>query len=378
MSPALVLIVYLLFAMSVPACFEAANSISAGEVLISDAKLVSHNGRFALGFFHLGSKHSSQQIPNWYLGIWFDKISKLTPIWVANRDDPIIGHHRMSELTISEDGNLIIFNQATKSMVWSTHATITVKNTTAVLMDNGNLILTDASNFSNIIWQSFDYPTDIMPPGAKFGLDKVTGLNRRLVSKRSLVNPARARYCLELDPTGAPQFVFKLCNTSIVYWSTGEWNGQYFNSMPEMSGRTLFDFKFINNNEEYFQCNLLDKNLTSISLLDISGQNKLLIWLEDKQEWTTIYIQPKDRCDVYATCGPFTICDNNALSLCNCMRGFSVRSPKDWEQEDQTGGCIRNTPLDCSTMDHSRTATTDKFYSLTGVTLPVEANIELV
>uniref|UniRef100_A0A0A9B4M6 Uncharacterized protein n=1 Tax=Arundo donax TaxID=35708 RepID=A0A0A9B4M6_ARUDO len=49
------------------------------------------------------------------------------------------------------------------------------------------------------------------------------------------------------------------------------------------------------------------------------------------------------------------------------MRGFSVRSPEDWKQDDQTGGCTRNTPLDCSTTNHSRTATTDKFYSLPGV-----------
>ena len=209
-----------------------------------------------------------------------------------------------------------------------------------------------------------------MPPGAKFGIDKTTGLNRRVVSKRSMIDPSPGCYCQELDPTGAPQFVFKLCNTSIVYWSTGELNGQYFNEMPEMSGRTLFDYKFINNDkEEYFQSILLEKDLISISILDISSQNKTLIWLEDKQEWTTIYTQPKDLCDIYATCGPFTICNNNAPSPCDCMRGFSVRSPEDWEQEDHTGGCTRNTPLDCSTRNHSGAKTTDKFYPLTYATL---------
>ncbi|KAG0518525.1 hypothetical protein BDA96_09G183500, partial [Sorghum bicolor] len=326
MHPAFFLLVHLLYSMHAPACSATTDCISAGEALIGDAKLVSSNGRYALGFFHPGSKSSIRHTPkHWYLGIWFYKVSQLTPIWVANRESPVIGHQRMTKLAIFEDGNLAIFNQATKSVVWSTHASIMAKNSTAVLLDNGNLVSKDATNSSNILWQSFDYPTDIVSPGAKFGIDKTTGLNRRVVSKRSMIDPSPGRYCQELDPTSAPQFVFKLCNTSIVYWSTGEWNDQYLNAMPEMSGRTLFNYKFINNNkEEYFQSILLEKDLISISILDISSQNKLLIWLEDKQEWTTIYTQPKDLCGIYATCGPFTICNSNAPLPCDYMRGFSV------------------------------------------------------
>lgn len=160
----------------------------------------------------------------------------------------------MSELTISDDGNLVILNQATKLTIWSTHANITAKNTTVVLLDNGNLILGDPSNSSDIMWQSFDYPTDGLLPGAKQGLDKVTGLNRCLISKTSLIDPAPGRYCVELDTTGPGQFLYKLCNSSIVYWSSGEWNGHYFNSLPEMSGGNLFKFEFVNNNKEaYFR-----------------------------------------------------------------------------------------------------------------------------
>jgi hypothetical protein len=140
----------------------------------------------------------------------------------------------MSKLAISQDGNLAIFNEATKSMVWSSRAGITTKNTTAVLLDNGNLVLRDTSNSSIVLWQSFDYPTDILAPGVKFGLDKITGLNRHLVSKRSLIDPSPGRYCLELDPSGVAQFVYKLCNTSIVivYWSRLQWNKQDYNLVP--------------------------------------------------------------------------------------------------------------------------------------------------
>jgi len=290
----------------------------------------------------------------WYLGIWFNKVSQLTPIWVGNRESPVVGPHRMSKLAISQDGNLAVFNEATKSMVWSTRAGITAKNTTAVLLDNGNLVLRDASNSCTVLWQSFDYPTDILAAGAKLGLDKITGLNRQLVSKRSLIDPSSERYCLELDPSGAAQFVFKLCNTSIMYWSRLLWNEQDFNLVPELSGKHLFEEKFINDDkEEYFQYKVLDENMIAVSLLDISGQYKLLVSVEDAQELKLIFVQPQDECDVYATCGPFTICYSNTLPPCDCMTGFSVRSPKEWEQRDRAGGaggCIRNTPLDCSTM----------------------------
>jgi hypothetical protein len=57
------------------------------------------------------------------------------------------------------------------------------------------------------------------------------------------------------------------------------------------------------------------------------------------------------------------------------MKGFSIRSPKDWEVEDRSGGCIRNMPLDCSARNQSRNATSDKFYSMAGITLPAMARV---
>lgn len=320
-----IIFVFLLPTLHTPACSAARSAISAHEVLTGSEKLVSRNGKFALGFFQQGSEYSQQTPSHWYLGIWFDKIPKLTPLWVANRESPII-NLEMLELTISDDGNLVILNQATKLTIWSTHANITAKNTTVVLLDNGNLILGDPSNSSDIMWQSFDYPTDGLLPGAKQGLDKVTGLNRRLISKKSLIDPAPGRYCVELDTTGPGQFLYKLCNSSIVYWSSGEWNGHYFNSLPEMSGGNLFKFEFVNNNKEaYFRKYLVDDRLRTTSVLDISGQEKQLIWVDSSQDWMTVFTQPRDRCDVYATCGPFTICNNNTISVCDCMRGFSIR-----------------------------------------------------
>lgn len=105
---------FLLFLYILPCC-AAKDTITPGQALVGSEKLISSNGKFALGFFQTGSK-SSQNTLNWYLGIWFNRVPKLTQVWVANGDNPL-RDHTSSELTISNNGNLVILNQATNSTV---------------------------------------------------------------------------------------------------------------------------------------------------------------------------------------------------------------------------------------------------------------------
>jgi hypothetical protein len=111
---------------------------------------------------------SSNTTNNWYLGIWFNKVPKLIPVWVANRQNPIIDP-TITELTLYLDGNLVILDKVAKSMIWSTQIGNKSKGnyTTAVLLNNGKLVLRESSNMSIMLWQSFDYPADALLPGAK-------------------------------------------------------------------------------------------------------------------------------------------------------------------------------------------------------------------
>ncbi|KAI4968509.1 hypothetical protein ZWY2020_045839 [Hordeum vulgare] len=379
--------------ISVPpvACSAAANgssTLTEGQELRGTDRLISKNGKFALGFFTSESSKSfsdNTTLPNWYLGIWFNKIPKFTHVWIANREKPISDpNFRLSKLRISRDGNLVILNHASKSIIWSSQIIIVngrrrankKKSVMAALSDNGNLVIRGASNTSIVWWQSFDHPTDVFLPGAKVGRNKVTGQKYSLVSKKNQINPAPGLYCVELDPTGGRQYFGKLCNSSIVYFSTGEWNGKYFNLVPESSSTNFFHIQFIDNDEEeYFTYTPSDPTVITICLLDVSGLIKQLLWVESLQDWETIYIQPKASCDVFAVCGPFSVCSDSALSLCNCMKGFSVKSPEDWELDDRRGGCIRNTPLEhCGSNRSNLTVLTDQFFPLPSVTLPYHAH----
>ncbi|KAJ1259156.1 hypothetical protein BS78_10G132600 [Paspalum vaginatum] len=134
-----------------------------------------------------------------------------------NRRENPITNPTVAELKVNLDGRLVILDKVTKSKIWSSQAgaRAAINYTIAVLMNNGNLVLRDASsNMSNVLWQSFDYPTNALLPSAKIGQNKVSALQYSLISKKNTVDFAPGHYCSELDPTGAPQFIQKLCNSS--------------------------------------------------------------------------------------------------------------------------------------------------------------------
>lgn len=369
-----------------PTCAASTDTVSGGQVLAASDRLISNNSKFVLGFFHdPGTNRSESSSGNysapdmWYLGIWFSAVPNRTTVWVANSANPVMDDSASPpELAVSDDGDLAVFNRVTKSITWSTHSangTTNNNNTVAVLLNSGNLVLQDTSNLSEsrILWQSFDHPTDTLLPSAKLGRNKVTGLNRRLVSKKSLAGPSPGSYCFEVDPN-APQLILKLCNSSVTYWSSGTWNGRYFSAIPELSGNVPnFQLAFVNSSqEEYLQFNVTIKVVTR-NIIDVTGQNKHQVWRDNPQGWVTLYATPKAECDVYGICGPFSVCDYSLRPLCSCMKGFSVRSLEDWEQGDRTDGCVRDTPLNCTssnTSAASASTSSDKFYSMTSISLP--------
>jgi hypothetical protein len=75
----------------------------------------------------------------------------------------------------------------------------------AQLLDSGNLILVRKRS-RKIIWQSFDYPTNIGLPGMKLGLDRKLGTDRFLTSWRSADDPGIGDFSIRINPNGSPQF----------------------------------------------------------------------------------------------------------------------------------------------------------------------------
>ena len=212
-----------------------ADIISANQSLSGDQTIISNGGNFELGFFTPGNSSRS----NYYVGIWYKKVSLKTIVWVANREAPIsdIGS---SVLKIS-DGNLVLFIES-QIPIWSTNLSPTSSGALeAVLQDDGNFVLRDGSNNSSKLWwQSFDNPTHTWLPGAKMAYNNRTKQNIRLISWKNSEDPAPGPFALELQPITSSYVI--VYNKSQLYWTSGPWDGKIFSWVPEMRANYIYNF----------------------------------------------------------------------------------------------------------------------------------------
>ncbi|XP_043690068.1 G-type lectin S-receptor-like serine/threonine-protein kinase At2g19130 [Telopea speciosissima] len=357
-------VLFLCFSLNSRLCIGAgAGILSVGESISGDQTIISEgNGNFELGFF---TKGKSQ---NYYVGIWYRKITEKTVVWVANRDKPLSDKYA-SQLKFLDDGNLVILDPS-KTLIWSTNLTSTTSNSTeAALFDSGNFVLRNVSNSSDFIWQSFDHPADTWLPGGKIGLNKRTNKSQLLTSWKNSEDPAQGLFSLELDPAGTSQY-FILWNGSVNYWSSGTWDGHIFSLVPEMRSNYIYNFSYVSNeNENYFTYNLYNSTIISRFVMDVSGQIKQLSWL-DGIGWNLFWAQPRQQCEVFALCGGFGACNQQASSSCGCLQGFNPRYPTDYTTlSDWSGGCVRNTQLQCMN-NASVNGEKDGFLMIGNITLP--------
>ncbi|KAF3649527.1 putative G-type lectin S-receptor-like serine/threonine-protein kinase-like [Capsicum annuum] len=342
------------------------DTISANESVSSGQTIISSGGNFELGFFRPGDSSS------YYIGIWFKKLYPQTVVWVANRDKPLDSAD--ANLIIGQ-GNLVLLDRL-QNTIWSALAGNINQNisVTAVLRDDGNLMLSDVSNASTplLLWQSFDYPTHIILPGAKLGYDKRTQRKQALVSWKNLIDPAPGLYSLEMDPKHA-QFVIKW-NRTTEYWASGSWDGQRFSSVPEMRLNYIFNYSYIDNeNESYFTYSLYNSStITSRLEMGVLGQIMLQTWLDGSIAWNLFWAQPRKECDVYAKCGAFGVCDE-ANATCNCLSGYKPRSDREWISNDYSSGCVRERNLQCDAVTDDK----DSLWINSIMTLPASQDTNI-
>ncbi|KAJ8628403.1 hypothetical protein MRB53_021710 [Persea americana] len=342
----------------------AAEFISLGQPLSGNQTISSKGGIFELGFFTPGNSQ------NYYIGIWYKQFPEYV-VWVANREAPL-SNKTSSVLRINQDGNLVLLNQLNRT-VWSTNITSIASNSiTAELLDTGDLVLRAGSNSSDVIWQSFDYPTDTWLPKGRIGRNKITGERQRMASWKNLEDPAPGLFSLEMDPSGLNQFVL-MWNRSKIYWQSGVWTGQYFSSIPGMAADQPYKMSLVETqNRTYATYEFLDNTSMTRNVMDPLGQVQQCTLLLSSQTWSCFWSMPTSRCEIYSYCSSFGICTQpqSTLASCSCLHGFEPGSQKDWDSSIWSGGCKRRTPLQCG-RNTSVDAEKDGFFVLHNVQLPV-------
>ncbi|KAJ6847093.1 receptor-like serine/threonine-protein kinase SD1-8 [Iris pallida] len=344
LSPSL----FLLLLLCTPFFFLSTSSLStASDTLTQDSPLsdgdtiVSANGTFVLGFFAPNPNSNNR-----YVGIWYNKVTVLTYVWVANRNDPLVD--LTGTLSLTANGTLVITANDSTVVVWSSSGSSTVGNPVAQILDNGNFVVKDVKDdiLQFFAWQSFDHPTDTLLPGMKLGWNLTSGLNRNLTAWTSSTDPSSSPYTMAIDVLGDPQVI--LWSGSTRTWRGGPWNGARFSGIPEMKTYSMFILQFVQNQDEvYYTFGLEDPSIISRVIVNQTGSSQRMVWLDQSNQWNVFWYAPKDQCDDISPCGPMGVCNPNDSPICDCVQGFVPKNPTNWALRDGTGGCIRKTPLDC-------------------------------
>ncbi|KAK7319581.1 hypothetical protein RJT34_04304 [Clitoria ternatea] len=307
------------------------NLIKDGDVLVSKDR-----GNFALGFF------SPKNSTNRYLGIWYNKISEQTVVWVANRDTPL--YNTSGVLSINNHGNLVLHDVKNRNLnaLWSSNASVASSNVSvsAKLLDTGNLVLVNNNN--TVLWQSFDHPGNTLLPFMKLGLDRKTGLNRFLTSWKSAKDPGTGNVTYRIDPSGFPQLF--LLKDKAAFWRVGSWTGERWSGVPEMTPNFIFTVSYVNNESEVsIMYGVKYPTVFSRMVLDETGHVTRSTWQAREHRWFPIWDGPKEECDNFRRCGSNTNCDpyNADRFVCECLPGFEPRFAREWDLRDGSGGCIR-------------------------------------
>ncbi|KAF7843334.1 G-type lectin S-receptor-like serine/threonine-protein kinase CES101 [Senna tora] len=194
---------------------------------------------YQLHFFSISDDHTIN-----FLGI--RSTNERGHIWIANLNTPL--HDHSPFLTIDEYGNLRIFYNDDTNVFTIFHSpydrTRKIK-ASAVLEASGNLKLyemdAEGRRMKKLLWQSFNYPNNILTSSMKLGFNHQT--------KQEWVLIARS-FTLGMDPTNTSQLVIWWRGKNNVVWTSGMLNRD--GKFPNLRSNVSYSFTYISNKDETF------------------------------------------------------------------------------------------------------------------------------
>ncbi|CAN6697146.1 unnamed protein product [Malus baccata var. baccata] len=232
------------------------------QPLAQGQTLVSPGHIFELGFFNT--------FENKYVGIWHKNILHRKIVWVANREKPLAVADALASLAMN-NGNLELVDGKQKS-IWSINIPESSNSSAAVLLDTGNFVVAD--DIGHHLWKSFDCPGDTLLPEMALGFDSESGKRNVLTAWKSLNDPSRGLFSVELAQE-IPAQGFIWINGSTPYWRSGTWDKSKFIGIPEMDVKYLNGLKVVDYEQqgtESFSISLYNKFL---AFFDISPNGTL-------------------------------------------------------------------------------------------------------
>ncbi|XP_050288374.1 G-type lectin S-receptor-like serine/threonine-protein kinase At1g11330 isoform X2 [Quercus robur] len=303
--------------------------------------MISNGSVFKLGFF------SPVNSTNRYLGIWYNNISAFTIVWVANRQKPL--NDSSGLLTISKDGNVVVLN-GQKEILWSSNVNNSIANSSAQLLDSGNLVLKE-NTIGTILWESFKNPSDTSLPEMKLSTNERTGEKVQLTSWKSPSNPSIGSFSVGISRQSLTQaFIWK---DGRPYFRSGPWNGLTFIG-TQINSVFRDRYSLVDNQDgtSYLTTTSVKDSL-SHTVLTTQGNTEARYWDSEKKDWKVVWKAMLSVCDVYGTCGAFGSCNSMSSPICSCLEGFEPKNTEEWNRQNWTSGCVRRTLLQCGRVNTS-------------------------
>ncbi|TVU10337.1 hypothetical protein EJB05_43861, partial [Eragrostis curvula] len=336
-------VVLLLLFLWVPSC-ASDDQLVLGKPLSPGDVIVSHGATFALGFFNPSNSTPAKL----YLGIWYNGIPKLTVVWVANREAPIVDRTPSSaapSLALTNTSKLVL-SDADGRAVWATNVVVAgTGGTTATLTDAGNLVIRSPNGTA--LWQSFDHPTDTFLPDMTIRPTSAGG--DRLVSWRAPGDPSPGRFSYGID--AATSLQLRTWNGSRPLWRSGVWTGyrvatDYIQDSSTVIYLTVLDV----DGDAGMSFTLSGGAPRTRYVMSHTGKLVLQSWSNASLGWDELFAWPPYECSRYGHCGPFGYCDNmEAVPACKCLDGFEPTSREEWSRGNFSRGCRRREAQRCGT-----------------------------
>jgi hypothetical protein len=339
---------------------SATDTITAAKFISDPETITSSGGDFNLGFF------SPPNSTFRYVGIWYAEISVSTVTWVANRNKPL--KSSSGTLTISEDGNLVVLDGQNK-VLWSSNLTNSVVNSSAQLLDSGNLVL-QGNTTGTFLWESFQHPSDTFMENMKISTNVTSGKKVQLTSWKNPSDPSIGNFSAGIEVRNLPEFFIR--NGSSTYWRSGPWNSRVFIGVRDMNSVYLDGFSLVDDEEGtfYFSYAFSKESFPVNFVLNAQG-NLLRKYSNDGKDWKVKWSALETECDVYGKCGAFGSCNSQNSPICSCLRGFEPKNTQEWNRGNWTSGCVRRTPLQCERVNNgSEGGKKDGFLKLTMMKVP--------
>ncbi|PRQ24799.1 putative protein kinase RLK-Pelle-SD-2b family [Rosa chinensis] len=204
---AIFLFLLLVLLLQIAAAQQGNISLGASLYPNNNSYWLSNSGHFAFGFYRQGNDLA--------VGIWFEKTNPKTIIWTANGDavkqEPLPND---VQLTVRDSG--VELNSTSKNVILIPIPNSSQPAVRASMFDSGNFVLYNSD--SNIIWQTFDVPTDTIVSGQRL----LAGT--KLISSVSNTNHSSGRFQLIMQTDGNlvqyPIGPLTVSADQYAYWNT--------------------------------------------------------------------------------------------------------------------------------------------------------------